>query len=65
MRETGTLTEADVREMAEALKHTTCFAEAFMYRYHPKHARVREIIESGEIGTSRDSRIVHLQQCGG
>lgn len=29
------------------------FAEAFMYRYHPKHARVKEIIASGEIGEIR------------
>lgn len=48
------LTEADVREMAEVAKaHDVLFAEAFMYRYHPKHARVREIIESGEIGELR------------
>ncbi|OIB02771.1 oxidoreductase [Paenibacillus sp. LC231] len=48
------LTEADVREMAEVAKaHNVLFAEAFMYRYHPKHARVREIIESGEIGQLR------------
>jgi len=48
------LTEADVREMADAAKaHDVLFAEAFMYRYHPKYARVREIIESGEIGELR------------
>lgn len=48
------LSEADVREMAEAAQRNgVCFAEAFMYRYHPKHARVREIIESGEIGELR------------
>ena len=29
------------------------FAEAFMYRYGGKHARVREILESGEIGDLR------------
>lgn len=46
------LTVADVREMAEAArKNGVLFAEAFMYRYHPKHARVREIIESGRSGS--------------
>ncbi|MGW8959136.1 hypothetical protein [Paenibacillus sp. NPDC055715] len=29
------------------------FAEAFMYRYHPKHRRIKEIIYSGEIGGIR------------
>lgn len=48
------LTVADVREMVEAArKNGVLFAEAFMYRYHPKHARVREIIEIGEIGELR------------
>jgi len=28
-------------------------AEAFMYRHHPRYARLKEIIKSGEIGTIR------------
>lgn len=29
------------------------FAEAFMYRYHPRYAMIKEIIRSGEIGELR------------
>ncbi|WP_054958278.1 Gfo/Idh/MocA family protein [Paenibacillus dakarensis] len=48
------LNEIDVRQMVDAAReHKVIFAEAFMYRYHPKHARVREIIECGEIGEIR------------
>lgn len=48
------LNEVDVRQMVEAAReHKVVFAEAFMYRYHPKHARVRELIDSGEIGEIR------------
>ena len=48
------LSELEVRQMAEAAReHKVVFAEAFMYRYHPKHARVRELIEQGEIGEIR------------
>lgn len=31
-------------------KHNVQFVEAFMYRFHPQHERVKEIIDSGEIG---------------
>lgn len=41
-------------EMIEACeRHGVLFSEAIMYRYHPKHRRVQDIIESGEIGTVR------------
>ncbi|CAJ1315419.1 Gfo/Idh/MocA family oxidoreductase [Paenibacillus sp. PK4536] len=47
----------DAQEAAEMVdvcrRSGVLFAEGFMYRYHPKHARVRDIIESGEIGTIR------------
>ncbi|WP_342555569.1 Gfo/Idh/MocA family oxidoreductase [Paenibacillus sp. FSL R7-0652] len=42
---------AEMIEVCE--RHRVLFAEAIMYRYHPKHRRVQEIIESGEIGTVR------------
>ncbi|MGM1045154.1 MAG: Gfo/Idh/MocA family protein [Bacillota bacterium] len=48
------LNEVDVRQMVDAAReHKVVFAEAFMYRYHPKHARVRELINRGEIGEIR------------
>lgn len=48
------LSEVDVRQMVDAAReHKVVFAEAFMYRYHPKHARVRELIDNGEIGEIR------------
>lgn len=48
------LNEIEVRQMVDAAReHKVIFAEAFMYRYHPKHARVRELIENGEIGEIR------------
>ncbi|OIQ11009.1 Gfo/Idh/MocA family protein [Neomoorella thermoacetica] len=31
-------------------EHSVLFMEAFMYRFHPQHIRVREIISSGRIG---------------
>lgn len=48
------LTAEESMEMIEACrKHGVLFAEAIMYRYHPKHRRVEEIIASGEIGRVR------------
>lgn len=48
------LNEEQVTQMIDACKAANVvFAEAFMYRYHPKHQRVKEIIESGEIGEVR------------
>lgn len=50
----SSLCASDTEEMVEACKrHGVLFAEAFMYRYHPKHQRIKEIIDSGEIGEIR------------
>lgn len=41
-------------EMAEACENAgVVFAEAFMYRYHPRYTMIREVIESGKIGEIR------------
>lgn len=41
----------DVIEMkAVCERHGVLFMEAFMYHFHPQHERVRQIIDSGEIG---------------
>ncbi|WP_166239729.1 Gfo/Idh/MocA family protein [Paenibacillus turpanensis] len=48
------LNAAEMAEMAEACRqHGVIFMEAFMYRFHPQHQRVRELIASGEIGEVR------------
>lgn len=48
------LNEEQVRQMIDICnQEQVVFAEALMYRYHPKHRRVQEIIESGEIGQVR------------
>lgn len=48
------LNAEDAAEVVEACqKAGVIYSEAFMYRYHPKHHRVKEIIESGEIGQIR------------
>jgi xylose dehydrogenase (NAD/NADP) len=45
------LTSQDVQEMVDACeKNNVLFMEAFMYQFQPQHARVKEIIASGEIG---------------
>src|SRR5690625_2117874 len=45
------LNTAEVMEMKKACEENqVIFMEAFMYHFHPQHERVREIIESGEIG---------------
>ncbi|GAF07887.1 oxidoreductase [Paenibacillus pini JCM 16418] len=42
----------DAADMVEGCKKAgVIFAEAFMYRHHPKHLRLMEIIQSGELGT--------------
>ena len=42
---------ADLEEMlATCNEKGVQFMEAFMYQFHPQHARVKEIIASGEIG---------------
>lgn len=41
----------EFREMKEACKeHDVLFMEGFMYHFHPQHERVKQIIDSGEIG---------------
>lgn len=48
------LTADEAAEMADACrKHGVLFMEAFMYQFHPMYKRVREILDSGEIGTVR------------
>ncbi|SDC36450.1 Predicted dehydrogenase [Pelagirhabdus alkalitolerans] len=47
----ASLTADDVNEMKEAChRHNVIFMEAFMYYLHPQHQRVKELIQSGEIG---------------
>ena len=47
----ATLNEADLEEMITVCnKENVQFMEAFMYQFHPQHMRVKEIIDSGEIG---------------
>ncbi|MDO3411696.1 Gfo/Idh/MocA family oxidoreductase [Saccharibacillus sp. CPCC 101409] len=48
------LNAQETREMLEACeRHGVLFSEAFMYRYGGKHQRLREILDSGEIGEIR------------
>lgn len=45
------LTVADIEAIeAAAIKQKVKVMEGFMYRFHPQHARVQEIVESGLIG---------------
>ncbi|MGM0877567.1 MAG: Gfo/Idh/MocA family protein [Bacillota bacterium] len=45
---------SDAEEMVEACKKAgVVFAEAFMYRYHPRYTMIRDMIKSGEIGELR------------
>ena len=45
------LAEQDLEDILDAFKkHDKVFMEAFMYQFHPQHARVKEIVASGEIG---------------
>ena len=45
------LTVADIEAIeAAAIKNNVKVMEGFMYRFHPQHARVKEIVESGLIG---------------
>jgi predicted dehydrogenase len=39
-----------------AQEHNVTVMEGFMYRFHPQHARVQEIIQSGQIGEIRSMR---------
>ncbi|MDF2790340.1 MAG: gfo/Idh/MocA family oxidoreductase [Neobacillus sp.] len=48
------LTAQEAQEMAAACeKAGVVFAEAFMYRYHPRYSVIHDIIRSGEIGEIR------------
>lgn len=48
------LNAEEAEEMVEACKNAgVFFAEAFMYRHHPRYNRIKEIIGSGEIGEIR------------
>jgi len=44
-----TVTDIDAIEAA-AIKNNVKVMEGFMYRFHPQHVRVKEIVESGLIG---------------
>jgi xylose dehydrogenase (NAD/NADP) len=48
------LTVADIGAIeAAARQHQVMVMEGFMYRFHPQHARVQELIRSGAIGEVR------------
>ena len=50
-----TVADIDAIEIA-ARRHKVKAMEGFMYRFHPQHARVREILASGAIGEIRSVR---------
>ena len=51
------LTVADIEAVkTAALKHKVTVMEGFMYRFHPQHTRVQELINSGIIGEVRSVR---------
>ena len=51
------LTVADIEAIqAAALRNNVTVMEGFMYRFHPQHARVQELIQSGLIGEVRSVR---------
>ncbi|KKK38058.1 oxidoreductase [Mesobacillus campisalis] len=53
----ASLTAAETKEMADFCDEKNVkFMEAFMYQFHPQHDRVREIIQSGEIGEVKHMR---------
>ncbi|MEH7095756.1 Gfo/Idh/MocA family protein [Neobacillus vireti] len=48
------LNQEEASEMVTACKEAGVkLGEAFMYRYHPRYERIKEILNSGEIGTIR------------
>ncbi|KRE36600.1 Gfo/Idh/MocA family protein [Paenibacillus sp. Soil724D2] len=50
----ASLTSDDVQEMVTACEQSgVLFAEAFMYRHHPRYERIKAIMDSGEIGDIR------------
>ncbi|MFA6051111.1 MAG: Gfo/Idh/MocA family oxidoreductase [Methylobacter sp.] len=51
------LTVADIEAIETAARqHNVTVMEGFMYRFHPQHARVQELIRSGAIGEVRSVR---------
>ncbi len=51
------LTVTDIDAIISAAdKHQVQVMEGFMYRFHPQHARIKEIIDSGMIGDVRTVR---------
>ena len=45
---------AEAQSIVDAFeKHDVLLAEAFMYRFHPQHAKVKEIVAAGGIGELR------------
>jgi predicted dehydrogenase len=51
------LAVADIEAVeAAAREHKVHVMEGFMYRFHPQHARVRELMRSGVIGEARGVR---------
>ncbi|MGZ8237871.1 MAG: Gfo/Idh/MocA family protein [Methylobacter sp.] len=51
------LTVADIEAIkAAAIAHKVTVMEGFMYRFHPQHARVQELIRLGTIGEIRSVR---------
>lgn len=51
------LTVADIEAVQQAAaQHKVTVMEGFMYRFHPQHARVHELIASGVIGDIRSVR---------
>jgi predicted dehydrogenase len=51
------LTVADIDAIAAAAsQHQVTVMEGFMYRFHPQHARVKAIVDSGLIGEIRSVR---------
>jgi predicted dehydrogenase len=51
------LTVEDIEAIeAAAQRHNVFVMEGFMYRFHPQHARVKELIDQGTIGEIRSVR---------
>jgi len=51
---------SDVEQMVAACKDAgVILMEAFMWRHHPQHARVRELIQAGEVGELTFVRASH------
>lgn len=52
------LTADETREMIQVCEENhVLFMEALMYQFHPQHQRVKEIIDSGEIGEVKLMRV--------